>query len=159
PELLVGAEPAPVLEVDAEPVRVLLRDLAERGLEALLHPRLQDARLVLGREGDEELELVGVVVEDRAAREADLVLEPADGRALVAVPGERPPGAREDLLAAGLKVLFGAFRHGLYFTKPYGRFIISAVLKNRSAIALLAAELVSTTGIQMTFVALPWFVL
>jgi predicted MFS family arabinose efflux permease len=33
------------------------------------------------------------------------------------------------------------------------------VLKNRSAIALLAAELVSTTGIQMTFVALPWFVL
>jgi predicted MFS family arabinose efflux permease len=33
------------------------------------------------------------------------------------------------------------------------------VLRNRSAIALLLAELVSTTGIQMTFVALPWFVL
>jgi predicted MFS family arabinose efflux permease len=33
------------------------------------------------------------------------------------------------------------------------------VLKNRSTIALLVAELVSTTGIQMTFVALPWFVL
>ena len=33
------------------------------------------------------------------------------------------------------------------------------MLRNRSAIALLAAELVSTTGIQMTFVALPWFVL
>jgi len=33
------------------------------------------------------------------------------------------------------------------------------MLKNRSTIALLAAEFVSTSGIQMTFVALPWFVL
>jgi len=33
------------------------------------------------------------------------------------------------------------------------------VLRNRSTIALLTAELISTTGIQMTFVALPWFVL
>ena len=33
------------------------------------------------------------------------------------------------------------------------------MLKNRSTIALLVAELVSTSGIQMTFVALPWFVL
>ncbi len=33
------------------------------------------------------------------------------------------------------------------------------MLRNRSALALLVAELVSTTGIQMTFVALPWFVL
>ena len=33
------------------------------------------------------------------------------------------------------------------------------MLRNRSLAALLAAELVSTTGIQMTFVALPWFVL
>jgi len=33
------------------------------------------------------------------------------------------------------------------------------VLRNRSTVALLTAELISTTGIQMTFVALPWFVL
>ena len=33
------------------------------------------------------------------------------------------------------------------------------MLRNRSTIALLTAELISTTGIQMTFVALPWFVL
>lgn len=33
------------------------------------------------------------------------------------------------------------------------------MLRNRSNLALLLAELVSTTGIQMTFVALPWFVL
>ncbi len=33
------------------------------------------------------------------------------------------------------------------------------MLRNRSNLALLVAELVSTTGIQMTFVALPWFVL
>ena len=37
--------------------------------------------------------------------------------------------------------------------------MICAVLRNRSTIALLTAELISTTGIQMTFVALPWFVL
>jgi len=34
--------------------------------------------------------------------------------------------------------------------------MICAVLRNRSTIALLTAELISTTGIQMTFVALPW---
>ena len=33
------------------------------------------------------------------------------------------------------------------------------MLRNRALVALLVAELVSTTGIQMTFVALPWFVL
>jgi MFS family permease len=33
------------------------------------------------------------------------------------------------------------------------------VFRNRLLAALLAAELISTTGIQMTFVALPWFVL
>ena len=33
------------------------------------------------------------------------------------------------------------------------------MLRNRSTVALLTAELISTTGIQMTFVALPWFVL
>jgi hypothetical protein len=33
------------------------------------------------------------------------------------------------------------------------------MLKNRSLIGLLTAELVSLTGTAMTFVALPWFVL
>ncbi len=32
-------------------------------------------------------------------------------------------------------------------------------LRNRSVVALLAAEVVSTTGAQMTWIALPWFVL
>ena len=32
-------------------------------------------------------------------------------------------------------------------------------LRNRSVLALLAAEVVSTTGAQMTWIALPWFVL
>jgi MFS family permease len=36
---------------------------------------------------------------------------------------------------------------------------LSAVLKNRSLLGLLTAELVSLTGSAMTFVALPWFVL
>lgn len=35
----------------------------------------------------------------------------------------------------------------------------TAPLRNRSVLALLAAEVISTTGAQMTWVALPWFVL
>src|SRR3954447_19246088 len=33
------------------------------------------------------------------------------------------------------------------------------MLRERSVVALLAAEVISTTGVQMTWVALPWFVL
>ena len=47
----------------------------------------------------------------------------------------------------------------LALTKPYVRFIIRAVLRNRSILGLITAELVSLTGSSMTFVALPWFVL
>ena len=36
---------------------------------------------------------------------------------------------------------------------------LSPMLRNRSLAALLAAEVVSTTGSQMTWLALPWFVL
>src|SRR4051812_3936467 len=43
--------------------------------------------------------------------------------------------------------------------KTVQTFYFNAMLRNRSLAALLVAELVSTTGIQMTFVALPWFVL
>ena len=35
----------------------------------------------------------------------------------------------------------------------------SEILRQRSLLALLAAEVVSTTGSQMTWLALPWFVL
>ena len=33
------------------------------------------------------------------------------------------------------------------------------MLRDRSIVALLSAEVISTTGAQMTWVALPWFVL
>ena len=35
----------------------------------------------------------------------------------------------------------------------------SELLRERSILALLAAEVISTTGAQMTWLALPWFVL
>ena len=35
----------------------------------------------------------------------------------------------------------------------------SELLRDRSIVALLAAEVISTTGGQMTWLALPWFVL
>ena len=34
-----------------------------------------------------------------------------------------------------------------------------ALLRQRSLVALLAAEVISTTGVQMTWLALPWFVI
>ena len=35
----------------------------------------------------------------------------------------------------------------------------TALLRDRALVALLAAEVISTTGAQMTWLALPWFVL
>src|SRR4051794_36046892 len=43
--------------------------------------------------------------------------------------------------------------------KTVRTFYIPAMLRNRSLVGLLVAELVSLTGSAMTFVALPWFVL
>jgi len=43
--------------------------------------------------------------------------------------------------------------------KTVRTFYIIEVLKNRSLLGLLAAELISLTGSSMTFLALPWFVL
>ena len=47
------------------------------------------------------------VVEDRAAREAGLLLDAGDRRAVVAVRRERVARAFEDLGAAGFEVLLG----------------------------------------------------
>ena len=65
------------LEIDREPGGVELHDLAHDGLESVVDPDLGHARVVAHRELDEEVLLGGEVVEDRAAGEADLVLEPA----------------------------------------------------------------------------------
>ena len=69
--------------------------------------------LVSRGELEEERPLVRVVIEDRAAGEADLLLEQRDCRAFVAMPGERPTRALQDLLPAGLQVLFGDLGHPL----------------------------------------------
>src|SRR5205814_3145080 len=128
-------------QVDADPGGVLARDPAEERAEALLEPLPRGALLVLLREREEEVELARVVVEDGAAREPDLVLEPHDGRALVAEFRERAARAVEDLPAASLHVLLRSLRHGLHFTKPYVRIILCRMLRNRSLLALLVAEL------------------
>jgi MFS family permease len=58
-------------------------------------------------------------------------------------------------LARCSSVTFGT--SALY--KTVRTFYYLALLRNRSLLGLLAAELVSLTGTSMTFVALPWFVL
>ena len=79
--------------------------LSRRSRMTCTRPALLDdlggAGGVLLGEREEQRLLVAEVVEDRAARQAGLGLEHLDGRALVAVPGERPPGAVEDLDRGG----------------------------------------------------------
>jgi hypothetical protein len=97
----------------------------DRGLEAVLDPDAADAIVVTRCQLEEEVRLGGEPVEDRAAREADLLLQARNRRALVAVPGEAPSRAREDALAALLLRLLRELRHRLNFTKQYVRFIIA----------------------------------
>ena len=111
PELRVGAHAARGLELDGEPVGVRFDDRTEHRAEALVEPDVRVAARHLDRQLDEEGVLAREVVEDRAAREADLLLQPRDGRALVAVLREAAAGAIEDLLAAALLVLCGDLRH------------------------------------------------
>src|SRR4029077_2903616 len=85
-----------------------------------------------------------------------------DRRSLVAVARKRAAGPVENLLPAGLEMLFGDLRHPctlqnrtyvLYYWAKMG------LLRNRNLAAVLTAEFVSLTGSAMTYVALPWFVL
>ena len=110
-ELRVGARPPDELEVDAEPGRIELEHLAHDGLQAFVDPDVGHPRAVPHRQLGEEILLGGEVVEDRAAREADRLLQPRDRRALVAVLRERTAGAGEDLLAAFSPALVGDLRH------------------------------------------------
>src|SRR5205085_9877654 len=103
-ELRVAREDAARLEVDAEPRRVALEEDVEHRVEPALDERLERAALVAGRELPEELPLRREVVEDRAAGEADLLLEPGDGRPLEAPACEAAAGAVEDLRPAGLEM-------------------------------------------------------
>src|SRR4029079_11579132 len=95
-----------------EPRRLLRRDVAQRRRVALLRPDPAEPLLVALHERDEDLLLAGEVVEDRAAREAALLLEPSDRRALVAVARETAPRGLEDLLAAAGAALVSALWDG-----------------------------------------------
>src|SRR5512133_3992349 len=112
-ELRVAAKAPQNLEVDRHPVGALLREVPDRRVEALLHEQRRQLVLVARRELEEEGPLVGEVVEDRASGEADLLLQESDGGALVAVLGEGPARAFEDLLAAGLQMGLGDLGHAL----------------------------------------------
>ena len=56
---------------------------------------------------EEQRVLVPEVVEDRAARQPDGLFEPPHGRLVVAVLGEAPPGAVEDLAATRRQMVVG----------------------------------------------------
>ena len=76
------------------------------------------------------------------------------------VPGECAAGAREDLARRSARWASETFGMSVNFTKTYGRTILLAMpQRSRTLPASLTAEVVSSTGTAMTFVALPWFVL
>ena len=110
-EVGVGAQPPSHLELHAEPAGVLVAQVAHDLDESGPLDDLGRAGGVLLGEREEHRLLVAEVVEDRAARQAGLGLEHLDGGALVAVTGERPPGALEDLTATGGELLLGDLRH------------------------------------------------
>ena len=107
----VGVDPPGRLELDAEPVGILVHDLLEEGAEAVVEPDLDQAQARLDGELQEDRLLVGEVVEDRAAGEAGDLLESGHRRPLVPVARERLPGALQDLGAALLLVGFRDLRH------------------------------------------------
>ena len=101
----VGAQPAAHLELHAEPAGVLVAQVAHDLHQAGLGDDLGGAGGVVLGEGEEQRLLVAEVVEDRAPRQPGLGLEHPDGGALVAVPGEGPPGRGEDRAAPGGELL------------------------------------------------------
>ena len=107
----VGVDPPGRLELDSEPVRVLVHDLLEERAEALVQPDFDQALARLDRELEEDRLLVREVVEDRAPGEAGHLLESGHRRPLVPVARERLLGALQDLAAALLLVGLGDFRH------------------------------------------------
>jgi hypothetical protein len=92
------------LDQHVEPVRVGRRNRPDQRFEPLLREERLVADVVGVRERGEQVELAVEVMEDRAAREAGLLLEPAHGRPVVAVLGECPAGALEDLGLAGVEM-------------------------------------------------------
>ena len=120
----VGLQAAPELEIDREPVGLVLRHRLEQRVEPLLGEECVEALVVLRGEREEELLLGREPVEDRAAGEADLPLEPDDRRALVAVAGKAAPRTFEHARAAGVLLCVAQVRHGIYFTKQYVRLIL-----------------------------------
>ena len=107
----IGVNPSRRFQLDAKPVRILVRNLFEERAEAVLEPDLGQAEVRLDGELQEDRLLVREVVEDRAPGEARDLLEHRDGRSLVPVAREGLPGALQDLGAAALLVLVGDLRH------------------------------------------------
>ena len=122
-ELAVGSQAAPELEVDGEPVGVVAQHRVEDRLEALLGEDEQQPLVVACRERDEELLLRREPVEDRTARETDLLLEAHDGRALVAVRAKQRRAPSR--IRSRRSVFCASVRRGTdsHFTKQYVRLI------------------------------------
>src|SRR5439155_19700934 len=163
-ELGIGAQAMRDAEIDAEPLRILGQHRTQRRLETLLDPDRDDAVVVVRRQLEEEILLGGEPVEDRAAGEPDLLLEPDHRRALVAVTPETPARAGQDVLPSSRFLFFRDLGHVRTYKTVrtyYYRCVTdasSSLLRRRPVAALLVAEVVSTTGSQMTWLALPWFV-
>src|SRR5690606_39589716 len=81
-------------------------------------------------DGEEEGFLVAEVVEDGAAGQPCRLLQPADGGALVPVPGEALARRREDFMATRIELILAHPGHGVIVTgsgegrNPYVRLVM-----------------------------------
>src|SRR5205085_7186131 len=102
--------------------------------------RVERPRLVAFRQRPEQRPFAREVVEDRAAREPDLLLEPRDRRPRVAPAAERAPRALQDLALPSLEVLRRDLRHRPILQNRTDVLYSRPMLRDRSIRALLVAQ-------------------
>ena len=129
-------EGAPRSRAASRATRVLVGHRAHRIVEAAFDHQVDVAPVLRERELGEEVELAVEVVEDRAAREPDLLLEPRDGRPLVAVL--REGAARALRISARRLARCSSVTFGTVPTLQNRTDVLlsRAMLKNRSLLGL-----------------------
>ena len=168
----VGADAPDELEVDARarPGRAR-HDLAHDGLAARRSTQISDIRaLSRDRELDEEVLLGGEVVEDRAAREADLA-PPAARPSRPRSRARRSSVARPSRICSRRSVLrsLGDLRHrtdrtlqnrtDVLYYRGHGAAGADAREADAPSARSSSPRSISVLGTRMTYLALPWFVL
>jgi 2-keto-4-pentenoate hydratase len=116
-ELRIRPDPLTELEVAAGDLTAALVEGLDHRAEAALTPQFRGAHVVLFCEGNEQVELCRIVVEDRTAGQAGLLFQRTHSRSLQAVTREAAARAVKDLLPPRLEVFWTNFGHAATLPK------------------------------------------